>query len=206
MDFVEKIFKIDKFEKLGEFLGNQEKSINLKNVAGSLFSFVVAYVYRGIKNRVIVLVQDEEFGRKVADDLNFILGEGKVFEFIPDEDMLADDIDVLRVKFAHEYARADKVIILSIKQIDERIPLSKELNNHSFVLSVGEKINYDAFISYLVKEGFERKKYVESRGDYSVRGSIIDVFGFVGEFPIRIEFFDDEVVSIREFDIFTQRS
>lgn len=206
MDFVEKIFKIDKFERLGEFLGSREKSINLKNVAGSLFSFIVAYVYLRVRDRVIVVVQDEEFGRRVADDVSFIIGEDKVFEFIPDEDMLADDIDILRVKFAHEYARGDKVIILSIKQIEEKVPLSKELNTHSFVLSVGEKINYDTFISYLVREGFEKKKYVESRGDYSVRGSIIDVFGFVGEFPIRIEFFDDEVASIREFDIFTQRS
>ncbi len=206
MDFVEKIFKIDKFERLGEFLRGQDKSINLKNVAGSLFSFIVAYVYREVKDRIMVVVQDDEFGRRVADDLNFIIGEDKVFEFIPDEDMLADDIDVLRVKFAHEYALGNKVIIFSIKQIEEKIPLSQEINNFSFILSVGGRVNYDEFTSYLMKEGFERKKYVESRGDYSVRGSIVDVFGFAGEFPIRIEFFGDEVISIREFDIFTQRS
>ncbi|CUT04082.1 transcription-repair coupling factor [Candidatus Kryptobacter tengchongensis] len=206
MDFVERIFKIDKFERLGEFLKSNDTIINLKNVSGSLFSFIVAYVYQNIGGKIIVLVQDEEFGHKVADDLNFIIGENKVFEFIPDEDMLADDIDVLKVKFAYEYAQGEKIIILSVKQIDERIPLSKELNFYSFPISVGEKINYDHFVSYLLRSGFERKRYVESRGDYSIRGSIVDVFGFVGEYPVRIEFFDDEVASIREFDIFTQRS
>lgn len=206
MKLVERIFKIDKFEELKKFLKSGDTKIDLKNVSGSLFSFVVAYVYQNTEGKVIVLVQDEEFGRKVADDLNFIIGENKVFEFIPDEDMLADDIDVLKIKLAYEYAQGEKLIILSVKQIDEKIPLSKELNFYSFPLSVGEKINYDRFISYLARNGFEKKKYVESRGDYSARGSIVDVFGFVGEYPIRIEFFDDEIASIREFDVFTQRS
>ncbi|MCX7763000.1 MAG: transcription-repair coupling factor [Candidatus Kryptonium sp.] len=207
MDLIERIFKIDKFEKLDRFLSESEDNqINLKNVAGSFFSFVVAHLYRVLNEKVIVLVQDEEFGRKIADDLNFIIGDDKVFEFIPDEDMLADDIDVLKVKFAYEYARGEKIIILSVKQVDEEVPISKDFNTFSLPISVGEKINYEHFVSFLAKSGFEKKKYVESRGDYSTRGSIIDVFGFIGEYPIRVEFLDDEIASIREFDIFTQRS
>jgi len=206
MGFVERVLKIDKFSEIEKFLSRNDEKLNLKNVAGSLFSFIVAFLFENLRERIVVIVQDEEFGRRVADDLNFLIGEDKVFEFIPDEDMLADDIDVLRVKFAHEYAIGGKVFIIPVNQVEERVPVSKELNTISSVISVGERVNYEQFLSYLSRNGFERKRYVESRGDYSARGSIVDVFGFAGEFPIRIEFFDDEVASIREFDIFTQRS
>ncbi len=206
MRFVERIFKIHKFNEIAKFLESSAEKLSLKNVAGSLFSFIVAYIFENLEDKVIVLVQDDEFGRKVADDLNFIIGEEKVFEFIPDEDMLADDIDVLRMKFAYEYAHGRKIFIISVNNVGETIPVSKELNTYSFPISVGDRIDYEFLLSYLSNNGFERKKYVESRGDYSVRGSIVDVFGFVGEFPIRIEFFGDEIASIREFDLFTQRS
>ncbi len=206
MRFIERVFQIDKFGELERFFKGDGEILNLKNVAGSLFSFIVAYAFKRTKDKIIVIVQDEEFGRKIADDLNLVIGEENVFEFIRDEDMLADDVDVLRLKFAYEYMQERKVFIISLNQLEEEIPLSKELNIFSFVVSVGEKIGYERLLSYLAKNGFERKKYVESRGDYSVRGSIVDVFGFTGEFPLRIEFFDDEIGSIREFDIFTQRS
>jgi transcription-repair coupling factor (superfamily II helicase) len=206
MKFIERVFQIDNFVELGKFFKGGGEILNLKNVAGSLFGFIVAYAFEMTKDKIMVVVQDEEFGRKIADDLGLIIGEENVFEFIPEEDMLADDVDVLKLKFAYEYTQGRKVFIVSLNQLEEEIPLSKELNTFSFVVSVGEKIGYEKLLSYLARNGFERKKYVESRGDYSVRGSIVDVFGFTGEFPLRIEFFDNEIASIREFDIFTQRS
>lgn len=206
MSFVDKIFQTYKFDEIGKFLYSEGERLNLKNVAGSLFSLIVAYVFKNLQNKLIVLVQDDEFGRKIADDLNSIIGEDKVFEFIPDEDMLADDLDVLKIKFAYEYSRGNKIFIIPVNQIEEMVPVTRDLDTFSFPISVGEKINYDQFLMYLSENNFERKKYVEARGDYSVRGSILDVFGFAGEFPLRIEFFDNEIESIREFDLFTQRS
>ncbi len=206
MNFVDKIFQTHRFGEIDKFLRSDEDRLNLKNVAGSLFSLIIAYAYEILQDKIIVLVQDDEFGRKIADDLNFLIGEDKVFEFIPDEDMLADDIDVLRIKFAYEYSRGNKVFIVSIGQIEEKIPIAKGLNAISFPISVGERVNYEQFLMYLSENNFEKKKYVEARGDYSVRGSILDVFGFAGEFPLRIEFFGNEIALIREFDLFTQRS
>jgi transcription-repair coupling factor (superfamily II helicase) len=202
----EKILDINGFRELEDFVFGDCERINLKNVSGSLFSFIVVFLFEKLRDNVFVVVQDEEFGRKIADDINFIAGEDVVFEFIPDEDMLADDIDVMKLKLSFEIFRGRKIFLTTSKQIQERILVSKEINNVSFHLRVGGKVDYDEFVSYLISNGFEKKRYVEARGDYSVRGSIIDVFGFTGEFPLRVEIFDNEVASIREFDVFTQRS
>jgi transcription-repair coupling factor (superfamily II helicase) len=202
----EKILDINGFRELEDFVFGDCERINLKNVSGSFFSFIVVFLFEKLRDNVFVVVQDEEFGRKIADDINFIAGEDVVFEFIPDEDMLADDIDVMKLKFSFEIFRGRKIFLTTSKQIQERILVSKEINNASFYLMVGGKVDYDEFVSYLISNGFEKKRYVEARGDYSVRGSIIDVFGFTGEFPLRVEIFDNEVASIREFDVFTQRS
>jgi len=201
-----KILDINGFRELEDLIFGDVERINLKNVSGSLFSFIVVFLFEKLRDNVFVVVQDEEFGRKIADDINFIAGEDVVFEFIPDEDMLADDIDVMKLKLSFEIFRGRKIFLTTSKQIQERILVSKEINNVSFHLRVGGKVDYDEFVSYLISNGFEKKRYVEARGDYSVRGSIIDVFGFTGEFPLRVEIFDNEVASIREFDVFTQRS
>ena len=176
----ERILNIDGFKKLDDFLFSDAERVNLKNVAGSLFSFIVAFLFEKLRDNVFVVVQDEEFGRKIADDINFIAGEDVVFEFIPDEDMLVDDIDVMKLKLSFEIFRGRKIFLTTAKHIQERILVSKEINSMSFRLRVGEKVDYDEFISYLISNGFEKKRYVEARGDYSIRGSIIDVFGFTG--------------------------
>ncbi len=58
----------------------------------------------------------------------------------------------------------------------------------------------------LVELGFEKKDFVEEYGDFAVRGGILDIFPFVGDNPIRFEFWGDTIESIREFDVLSQRS
>jgi transcription-repair coupling factor (superfamily II helicase) len=154
----EKILDINGFRELEDLIFGDVERINLKNVSGSLFSFIVVFLFEKLRDNVFVVVQDEEFGRKIADDINFIAGEDVVFEFIPDEDMLADDIDVMKLKLSFEIVRGRKIFLTTSKQIQGRIFVSKEINNVSFHLRVGGKVDYDEFVSYLISNGFEKEE------------------------------------------------
>ncbi len=77
--------------------------------------------------------------------------------------------------------------------------------NHQMTLRVGKDIDVDQFLNKLVNMGYKRESVVSHIGEFSLRGGIIDIFPLIGE-PIRIELFDTEIDSIRDFDVETQRS
>ena len=72
-------------------------------------------------------------------------------------------------------------------------------------LEVGDDIDVDEFLNKLVNMGYRRESVVSHIGEFSLRGGIIDIYPLIGQ-PVRIELFDTEVDSIRDFDVETQRS
>ena len=82
----------------------------------------------------------------------------------------------------------------------------KELSNKTLKLNVGEKVDTTFITDVLHSYGFEYVDYVYEPGQYAVRGSIIDVFLFASEYPYRIDFFGDEVESVRTFEVESQLS
>ena len=77
--------------------------------------------------------------------------------------------------------------------------------SHQMNLKVGEDIDVDKFLNRLVNMGYRRESVVSHIGEFSLRGGIIDIYPLVGS-PVRIELFDTEIDSIRDFDVETQRS
>lgn len=88
----------------------------------------------------------------------------------------------------------------------EKVVSRKELGDKTLKLHAGEKVDMNFITEVLRSYGFEYVDYVYEPGQYAVRGSIIDVFSFSSEFPFRIDFFGDEVESIRTFEVETQLS
>ena len=88
----------------------------------------------------------------------------------------------------------------------EKVVSRKELGDKTLKLHAGEKVDMDFVTEVLRSYGFEYVDYVYEPGQYAVRGSIIDVFSFSSEFPFRIDFFGDEVESIRTFEVESQLS
>ncbi|HEV8538264.1 MAG TPA: transcription-repair coupling factor, partial [Bacteroidota bacterium] len=87
-----------------------------------------------------------------------------------------------------------------------KIPQPQKFAGSIFELTSGQDYDFQKLLLRMQDLGFERKEFVESYGDVAVRGGIIDVFPYVGENPIRIEFWGDSIESIREFDVLSQRS
>ena len=97
------------------------------------------------------------------------------------------------------------MVVASAVALMERIP-DPELRPHGFSIEVGEELDLDETLERLVALGYERDEQVFERGQFAVRGGILDVYPATEERAVRIELFGDEVESLRWFSTFTQRS
>ncbi|MBQ1973922.1 MAG: transcription-repair coupling factor [Paraprevotella sp.] len=88
----------------------------------------------------------------------------------------------------------------------EKVVSQKQLSEHTLQITVGEEVDISFVESTLFEYGFQRVDYVYEPGQYAVRGSLIDVYSYSSEYPYRIDFFGDEVDSIRTFEVETQLS
>ena len=101
----------------------------------------------------------------------------------------------------------DPLIIVTYPEaIAEPVPAKEELTAISFQLSVGQEVQISAVSEQLSDLGFERVDFVFQPGQYAVRGSIVDVYSYSHDDPYRLDFFGDEIDSIRTFDIEDQLS
>ena len=101
----------------------------------------------------------------------------------------------------------DPLIIVTYPEaIEEPVPAKEELTAISFQLSVGQEVQISAVSEQLSDLGFERVDFVFQPGQYAVRGSIVDVYSYSHDDPYRLDFFGDEIDSIRTFDIEDQLS
>ena len=89
--------------------------------------------------------------------------------------------------------------------MDSLLPLEK-IKERIFTLKVGDTVDFDALKEKVATLGYDREVQIDSMGQFSVRGGIIDIYPLTEEVPIRIEFWDDEIDSIRTFDLESQRS
>ncbi|HMD56676.1 MAG TPA: transcription-repair coupling factor [Solirubrobacteraceae bacterium] len=97
------------------------------------------------------------------------------------------------------------VVVVSAVALSEKVP-DPELRPHPFMLRVGELLDLDECAAALVEAGYERVDQVEERGQFALRGGLLDVFPATEERAVRVDMFDVEIESLRWFSTFTQRS
>ena len=110
-----------------------------------------------------------------------------------------------KLKFIQNAASA-KVVVASAEALKTKLPSSKYLKEKSLNLKIGNTLNEENLREIFISRGFREQPVVESVGDFSIRGCIIDVNPLLHEHPIRMELWGNTLDSIRTFDIFTQRS
>ena len=166
---------------------------------------------RGKAKFTLVVTSDEARAEKLVESMRFFDRNAMIF---PAKDVLFYYADV------HGNATAKKrlavmkricsdeptVIVTTVDGLMDRLPDLKYFKAHTFSLSVGDSIDLDQLKADLTMEGYENVPEVETSGQFSVRGGILDIFPLTEECPLRVEFFGDEIDSIREFDVESQRS
>ena len=127
-------------------------------------------------------------------------------ESLPDPESAAERLAVL--KEIHETIKSGEapVVILTRSALDEAAPPPGSLTKQAKSIEVGSKLDFSKLTESLEEAGYEQEAQVYQRGHFSLRGGIIDIFSWQALHPIRIELFDEEVESIREFDVDEQTS
>jgi transcription-repair coupling factor (superfamily II helicase) len=206
------ISNIAEFESLRERIF-QNKTVSIKGVSGSFQSFVLNYIYELFENTLLVVVPDTEFAEKLADDLQSLSPPDRVHYFpqaetLPfDQGTFAPAINSTRLKTLISLLENPTSIVITtpiglIQHIEPPEAVRKQLS----YLKVGDSIDREFLIEWLVETGYERLPAIEEIGQFSVRGGIIDIFSFEADAPFRIELNEDIIESIREFDILSQLS
>lgn len=186
--------------------------------AAHLLSAVIGASERASESPVLVIAPGETDSERMADDLrafrNAFSSTENIIQF-PMWDFLGGDESPLAIDAFAERARALRalkesveptVVVCSVQSVMQPTIAPEQLRGERLQISVGEDISLRTFREYLAKAGYSQSPVVELRGEFSVRGGIIDIFPVTEEYPYRIELFGDTVDSIRVFDLATQRS
>ena len=204
---------------MGAFLQHFSEStknlVQLKGVHGSALSLVIQNTFTQSGKSIFFVMTDKEEAAYLFNDLEKLLPESlyflpssykKDFSNINDFKKSEGNI-ILRNKAVEAIASKKPVILVSYPEA----LLEKEANTQihasaSFAIHTKEKLSTDFLNEFLLEYGFNRSDFVFGPGDFSIRGSIIDIFSYSDENPYRIDLFGDEVESIRTFDVMNQLS
>ena len=191
------------------------------NLMASSKAFVVEETFRQMGGQHLIVCADKEDAAYFYNDLESLLGERgmdyskKQVLFYPTsykrpyEPEKPDNTYILsRTEVLQRVSTSErKTLIVSYPEaLSEKVFTRKLLAKNTFKIKVGDKVNLDFLTDLLYEYEFESVDFVVEPGQFAIRGGLVDVFSFANDYPYRIEFFGDEVDSIRSFNIADQLS
>ncbi len=201
-------------ETLGALPGPGQRA-RLGGARGSLAAVVLAALHRGRPERTFVVVTDGPQSAIAAQaDIEAVLdreGESYLYpqkEALPYEESEPHlEIGGLRVEAVEAlFSGRVHVLVTTPRALQERVPIPSHLAELRQTLRVGDSVSFAELPRTLEERGFDRVPLVEEVGQFAVRGGILDIFSVAAGDPVRIEFWGDEIVSIRHFEVLDQRS
>ncbi|MCX6173079.1 MAG: transcription-repair coupling factor [Flavobacterium sp.] len=203
-----------KVKQIIEALENPLTKIQLKGLLGSSLSFVFQAIFKKSEKPFLLILNEKEEAAYILNDLEQMIGANDVL-FYPSSYRRPYQIEetdnanvLLRSEVLNRINSRKKpaVIVTYPEALFEKVVTRKELDKNTLKIAVGENVSIDFINEILFEYEFKRVDFITEPGEFSVRGGILDVFSFSNDNPYRIEFFGNEVDSIRTFDVETQLS
>ncbi|MEA4883367.1 MAG: transcription-repair coupling factor [Clostridia bacterium] len=190
-----------------------EAKIDLVGLSGSQKSFFIAGLLCHACRPVFVVTPNQQEAERLTDDLETFLGPGRAYVFPPmdvlpyEETAMSADLAASRARALSALAAgAPCAVVAPARALGRRMIPPEVYAKSIFVLRKGDTRDLQDLAGSLSALGYDHLGKVEGRGQASVRGGIIDIFPFDAAKPSRVEFYGDEIESIRLFDVETQRS
>lgn len=203
-----------KVKQIADALENPLAKIQLKGLLGSSLSFVFQAVFKKSEKPFLLILNEKEEAAYYLNDLEQMIGANDVL-FYPSSYRRPYQIEetdnaniLLRSEVLNRINSRKKpaVIVTYPEALFEKVVTRKELDKNTLKVTVGDNVSIDFINEVLFEYEFKRVDFITEPGEFSVRGGILDVFSFSNDNPYRIEFFGNEVDSIRTFDVETQLS
>lgn len=188
--------------------------MSLTGLVGSAPAMFFAMVEGG-KSPLLIIANDITEAGYIYNDIRNIAGEESVAVFPsgykrdikygqvdpPSQMLRADVLERLRSS-----SRSLRCVVTCPEALAEKVAERKELDDKTIRIKTGEKLVMSEVVARLIDIGFDSVEYVYEPGQFARRGSILDVYSYAGELPYRIDFFDNDVDTIRTFNVETQLS
>jgi len=200
------------FKKITKDFKNKEE-LHITNTNDSISLLTVLNAFENVDNSILLVTPNIFNAQRVFDKLSNILPADNL-GFFPQDEFLTTEMLAMSNEFKLERINTIKKIIDNKKMIvvTNTTGLIKYLvpkkSWEKAIIKVNKEdiINVDKLLTQLISMGYKREETVEKQGEFSFRGGILDIYPLNEINPVRIDFFDDEIDSIRFFDISTQRS
>ncbi|MDV7758655.1 transcription-repair coupling factor [Liquorilactobacillus mali] len=204
--------------ELNVFLKNLDEGKGQRNLLTGLIAsakplFLAELLQRKRKN-ILFVTDSLHHAQQLEKELLGYVGKEQVFLFAVDETMAAE-VAISSPEYRSERIKAltalqeqetPKIVITSARGLKSIVPLPNVWKKAKINLTIGNNIDQSLLIDSLIELGYQRTKLIEKIGDFAVRGSIVDIYPANAVNPIRLDLFDTEIDSLREFDMNTQRS
>ncbi len=212
---VKKLFaKSSKTQLILKDLQTNKQKLHFKGLVGSSISFLVENIFTQGDQTFLLLFNDKEQAAYHLNDLEALINKQDVL-FYPSsykKPYQIEDTDnaniLLRAEVLNRINSSKKplVIVSYPDAIFEKVVTQKTLEQNTLKIKVQDKLNIEFLNETLFEYNFKRVDFVAEPGEFALRGGIVDVFSFSNDHPYRLEFFGDEIDSIRTFDVETQLS
>lgn len=191
---------------------NERFPLHISGCADSqLVHAVQAVREQTIYKNMIIVTADEQKAKNIVDD--YKMYDKKVM-YYPAKDLMFFSADIHgnlilneRLNFVKSLLEGENITLVTTMEglYDRLLPLESYRDN-ILEFEIGDIINLEKIQKQLVKLGYQRTGQVDMTGQFSVRGSILDIFPLTEDVPVRIDLWDDEIDSIKNFDVESQRS
>ena len=176
-----------------------------------IYNQFLLYIFYSCKKNLLLVVPTLNEATEIYNEIKCYTDDVYLF---PEDDFMtkkaiasSPEMLFMRSNLLNKFSDStNKIIIVHLNSFIKKIPSIEEFQNKKIELKINDKINREELIKKLNNIGYKRESIVYDVSDYAVRGFVIDVFPINEDYPIRIEFFDDEIESIKYFDAITQKS
>jgi transcription-repair coupling factor (superfamily II helicase) len=210
--FIDPLKNLASYEKLIKDVDKNISPISTHGIIDENIGHMVYGLNQHTNKQILIITYDERKAKRIYEDIkNF---NENIVELFPTKELLFYKVDAVSSERSNERLRVlsrlilgeSIIVVAHIESILNKLIEPNVFKDYTIEISLGDKIKLDKLAEKLISCGYERESMVEGIGQFSIRGGIIDFFSPNNENPYRIELFDDEVDSIRTFDIGTQRS
>jgi len=191
----------------------QGKSLVFERLEIPMKAWMISEIFRLCGKHVLVLTGEGLEESKLFENLDFFAHSTPVelpsWETLPSEGLApSSEVVGARQKAFQEIcsSQGPRIILSSLQSSLQRVLSSESMLEKSITLSQGEEMLFDLLTEQLELMGYERRSVVVEKGEFAVRGGIVDIFPVTEALPVRFEFFGDEIESIRSFDPTSQSS
>lgn len=200
------------FNNIIQSIEGKKYPIDIYGLSESGKSYLIQGLFNKFDKSIVIATHSDMEAKNIYEDL--CLYNLDVY-YLPYKDVVFYNVDAIsgdlrwaRLKVFNEIINNNKkkIIVTSIDSFASKYTPRRLFKDNSFKFKVGDEVCFKKLTKSLLESGYERVGVVEGKGEFSLKGGILDVFSPISAYPYRIELFGDEIDSIRTFNVESQRS